>query len=170
MRPIPLTIPTYYDPGFAAPIGDHIMPIRKFGLVAEEAREIDGVRLLSPAPCHRSQLLRVHTPNYIDAIQSGHPRTLAESQKFPWSPELYPSVCLTNGAVIAAAATAMKDGIAAAIASGFHHAHADHGEGFCVIHDVAIVLSLLKDNNTKRHVRINCHASNQAVPTSRVAV
>ena len=154
MRPIPLTIPTYYDPGFAAPIGDHIMPIRKFGLVAEEAREIDGVRLLSPAPCHRSQLLRVHTPNYIDAIQSGHPRTLAESQKFPWSPELYPSVCLTNGAVIAAAATAMKDGIAAAIASGFHHAHADHGEGFCTFNGLVVAAEHLRATSELRNVAI----------------
>ncbi len=32
-----MSLQLFYDPGFAAPIGDHIMPIRKFGLVAEQA-------------------------------------------------------------------------------------------------------------------------------------
>jgi acetoin utilization deacetylase AcuC-like enzyme len=89
-------------------------------------------------------LLRVHTPAYIEAVRTGEPRELAESQKFPWSPQLYPSVCLTNGGVLAAAREALRSGSAAALASGFHHACADHGEGFCTFNGLVVALEALR--------------------------
>ena len=110
-------ITAFYHPAFATPIGDHIMPMRKFALVAEGLKARTDVRLATPAPATESDLRRVHTPEYIDAVRAGTPRALAESQKFPWSPALFPSVCLTNGACVAAARQAMRDGVAAALAS-----------------------------------------------------
>jgi acetoin utilization deacetylase AcuC-like enzyme len=137
-------ITAFYHPAFAAPIGEHIMPMHKFALVAEGLKAIAGVRLAEPAPVTEDDLRRVHTPEYIAAVHSGLPRSLAESQKFPWSPELFPSVCLTNGACLAAARQARRDGVAAALASGFHHAHADHGEGFCTFNGLVIAADALK--------------------------
>src|SRR5213593_2160190 len=84
-------ITAYYHPGFAAPIGDHIMPMRKFALVAEGLKSFPGVQLAEPAPVTEEELRRVHTPEYISAVRTGIPRPLAESQKFPWSPQLFPS-------------------------------------------------------------------------------
>lgn len=136
-------ITAFYHPGFAAPIGKHVMPITKFAMVAEALRPEPRVRLEEPAPLSRRDLERVHTPEYIEAIRTGEPRALAESQKFPWSPELYPSVLLTNGACLAAARQALVDGVAAAIASGFHHAHADHGEGFCTFNGLVVAVDAL---------------------------
>ena len=42
----------------------------------------------------------------------------------------------------------MKDGCAINIGGGFHHAYPDHGEGFCVIHDVAIAIRRLQFEHT----------------------
>jgi acetoin utilization deacetylase AcuC-like enzyme len=137
-------ITAYYHPDFAAPIGDHIMPIRKFGLVAEGLKTLSGVRLAQPEPVTEEDLLRVHTQEYIQAVRTGEPRPLAESQKFPWSPALFRSVCLTNGSCLAAARQALKDGCAAALASGFHHAHADHGEGFCTFNGLVVAMEALR--------------------------
>jgi len=137
-------ITAFYHPAFAAPIGDHIMPMRKFGLVAEGLKARTDVRLAQPEPATESDLRRVHTPEYINAVRSGTPRALAESQKFPWSPALFPSVCLTNGSCIAAARQALRDGVAAALASGFHHAHTDHGEGFCTFHGLVVAAEALQ--------------------------
>jgi len=138
-------IPVYYHPGFFAPIGDdHRMPIRKFGLVAERLRADPAAEFHAPAPATREMLLRVHTPGYIRAIETGEPRALAEGQKFPWSPQLFPSVCLTNGAVAAAARHALRRGVACALASGFHHANADHGEGFCTFNGLIVALEELR--------------------------
>jgi acetoin utilization deacetylase AcuC-like enzyme len=134
----------YHDPGFAAPIGDHMMPMRKFALVAEELKRQSRLKICSPQPVSESDLLRVHTSEYVSAVKSGSPRELAESQKFPWSPALYPSVRLTNGGVLAAARTAIDNGISGALASGFHHAFADHGEGFCTFNGLVVALEVLR--------------------------
>lgn len=135
----------FYDPGFAAPIGEHIMPMRKFALVAGEVRALlPQIIIERPEPVSREDLSRVHAPTYIDAVKTGSPRELAESQKFPWSDALYPSVCLTNGGVLAAAGSALESGVSAALASGFHHACADHGEGFCTFNGLVVALEALR--------------------------
>src|SRR5204863_5867807 len=61
-------------------------------------------------------------------------------QKFPWSPDLAEAVRLTNGGCIDALFAALDDGIAGNLASGFHHAHADHGEGFCTFNGLCVAL------------------------------
>jgi acetoin utilization deacetylase AcuC-like enzyme len=137
-------ITAFHDPGFAAPIGDHVMPMRKFQLVADAVRDRAGVHVEAPAPIAIGDLLRVHTSAYVEAVRSGEPRALAESQKFPWSPALFPSVLLTNGGALAAAARALDDGVAAALASGFHHSHGDHGEGFCTFNGLVVASEALR--------------------------
>lgn len=135
----------FHDPGFAAPLGEHIMPISKFSRVADRIRLVlPEVELLPPDPVAERDLLRVHSAEYIAAIRTGEPRALAESQKFPWSSGLYPSVCLTSGGVLAAARQALEEGSSAALASGFHHACADHGEGFCTFNGLVVALEALR--------------------------
>jgi acetoin utilization deacetylase AcuC-like enzyme len=147
-------ITAFYHPGFAAPIGEHIMPMRKFALVAQALESMPDVRLQEPAPLTEEALKLVHTEEYIRAIRTGEPRALAESQKFPWSSELFASVCLTNGACLAAARQARCDGVAAALASGFHHAGAEHGEGFCTFNGLVIAADVMRDSGEVSSVAI----------------
>jgi acetoin utilization deacetylase AcuC-like enzyme len=51
---------------------------------------------------------------------------------------------LAAGGSILAGRCALTDGSAANIGGGFHHAYPDHGEGFCVIHDVAVAIRHLQ--------------------------
>jgi acetoin utilization deacetylase AcuC-like enzyme len=139
-----MPITAYYHPGYAAPLGTHIMPIDKFALLAEALRDDPRVRLVAPEPLSEADVLRVHTRAYVDAVRTGTPRALAESQKFPWSPQLYPSVLLTGGGCLAAARRALVEGVAAALVSGFHHAHADHGEGFCTFNGLVVTVDALR--------------------------
>ena len=147
-------ITAFYHPAFAAPIGDHIMPMRKFALVAEGLKARADVLLAAPEPATENDLGRVHTLEYINAVRTGAPRALAESQKFPWSPALFPSVCLTNGGCVAAARQALRERAAAALASGFHHAHADHGEGFCTFNGLVVAADALKAAGEVQRVAI----------------
>ena len=133
----------FFHPGYAAPIGDHIMPIAKFGLVADGLRDAADIRLVEPQPVTVEDLRRVHAAEYVAAIQTGTPRALAESQKFPWSPQLFPSVCLTGGGCLAAARHALREGVSAAIVSGFHHSCADHGEGFCTFNGLIVSIDAM---------------------------
>ena len=153
----------YYHPGFAAPIGEHIMPMRKFALVAAEVAKMPDITLVAPEPASDTDLQRVHTAEYFHAIRDGEPRALAESQKFPWSPALFPSVRLTSGACIAAARAALRDGASAAIASGFHHACADHGEGFCTFNGLIVAADALlatRDANRIAVLDMDLHYGN----------
>jgi acetoin utilization deacetylase AcuC-like enzyme len=147
-------ITAFHHPGFAAPIGDHVMPMRKFRAVADGLAGRAGVRVEAPAALGPDALRRVHTAAYVDAVRTGEPRALAESQKFPWSPALWPSVLLTNGGAVAAAARALDDGVAAVLASGFHHAHADHGEGFCTFNGLVVAAELLREAGRVRRVAV----------------
>lgn len=139
-----MSIPIFHHPGFAAPIGQHIMPMRKFQLAADELKSDSRFVIQTPEPLIEADLQRVHTAEYIQAIRTGDPQSLAESQKFPWSPELFPSVSLTNGGIYAAANRCLTTGVAAALASGFHHSMADHGEGFCTFNGLVVSLEKLR--------------------------
>jgi acetoin utilization deacetylase AcuC-like enzyme len=51
---------------------------------------------------------------------------------------------LSVGGTILAAELALKQGLAVHIGGGFHHAFHDHGEGFCILNDVAVAVEKLK--------------------------
>jgi acetoin utilization deacetylase AcuC-like enzyme len=139
-----MMLTVFHHQGFAAPIGNHIMPIRKFALVADALRTAPDLGIVPPEPVTVGDLCRVHSEQYIAAIETGAPRALAESQRFPWSPELFGSVCLTSGGCLAAARQAARDGASAALASGFHHSCADHGEGFCTFNGLVVALEAMR--------------------------
>jgi acetoin utilization deacetylase AcuC-like enzyme len=101
-----------------------------------------------------NDILRVHTKEYVNAIKTGQPRDLAESQKFPWSENLWPSVLLTNGGLLAAAHDALQTGSAAALVSGFHHSHAARGEGFCTFNGLIVTAEALRAAGLIRRIAI----------------
>lgn len=132
-------IPVFHSPRYFADLGTHIMPIRKFGLVRDQI-EAEGlpVAFLEPERATDADILRVHDAAYLRAVDSGEPKALAESQKFPWSPALAEAVRWTNGGCIGALFSALEGGIAANLASGFHHAGPARGEGFCTFNGLAV--------------------------------
>jgi acetoin utilization deacetylase AcuC-like enzyme len=138
-------IEVWHSPKYFADIGAHIMPIRKFQLV-RDAMEASGRPLVvhEPARVTDEDLLRVHTRAYIDAVDTGEPRALAESQKFPWSPALAEAVRWTNGGCIDALRGALERGVAGNLASGFHHSHGPHGEGFCTYNGLVVSMERMR--------------------------
>jgi acetoin utilization deacetylase AcuC-like enzyme len=134
-------ITAFHRKAYEADIGAHVMPMKKFALVR---RAIEDAKLpyeiKKPGPVSDEDLLRVHTAEYVAAVATGKPRALAESQKFPWSAELAKAVRLTNGGTVEALLAALDRGVACNLASGFHHAHADHGEGFCTFNGLVVAL------------------------------
>lgn len=135
----------FHHPGFAAPIGRHLVPVGKLALVAAAIRQVlPHIEIIEPEPIAIEDLCRVHRPEYVEAVKTGEPHALAESQRFPWSPELFESVRLTNGGVLAAASQALEDGVSAVLANGFHHASSDHGEGYCTFNGLVVALEALR--------------------------
>jgi acetoin utilization deacetylase AcuC-like enzyme len=134
-----------HSPAYFADLGPHVMPIRKFGLVRDAIASCGlPARIVEPEPVGDTDLLRVHTSAYVKAVATGEPRALAESQKFPWSRGLADAVRHTNGGCVAALRFALDQGVAGNLASGFHHAHADHGEGFCTFNGLVVALERMR--------------------------
>lgn len=125
---------------------------RKATWIADSlAREpIAGVTLASHPPLTRDQVHMVHDPSYVDAVERGLPRTLAESQGFPWDARLWPMSLATNGGLVAAARAALEDGVSGTLASGFHHACAGTGRGCCTFNGLVIAARVLFAQGVKR--------------------
>lgn len=113
---------------------------RKSQWVIESLRRdpMVDVEVLAPEPLTESQLFEVHDPSYVIAVRTGQPRSLAESQGFPWDPSLWRMVCASNGGAVAAALAALADGVAGSLSSGLHHARRGRGAGFCTFNGLAL--------------------------------
>jgi acetoin utilization deacetylase AcuC-like enzyme len=99
---------------------------------------IRGVELVSPPSLSWEQLVQVHDPEYVRAVQSGVPRGLAESQGFSWDAGLWPMVLASNGGAVAAGLAALQSGLAGSFSSGLHHARRGSGAGFCTFNGLVI--------------------------------
>jgi len=150
-----------YSDGYYLPIGAHVFPAEKYRLVRERLLK-DKIAAASdfvePKPASDEDILLVHTPEYVSKLKNGTLSPLEEAQmEVPYSPELVRAFWLAAGGSIAAAELALADGIAFNIGGGFHHAFPDHGEGFCVIHDVAVAIRRMqKDGKIKRAMTVDC--------------
>jgi acetoin utilization deacetylase AcuC-like enzyme len=137
-----------YDQRYDLNLGDHVFPSQKYRLVYEELLRrgiAESSDFLSPKPATDEDVLRVHSQAYVSKLKTGS-LSHAEVQQLevPYSQELIEAVWLAAGGSILAGQLALRDGWSANIGGGFHHACPDHGEGFCVIHDVAIAIRRLQ--------------------------
>src|ERR1700680_3308480 len=150
-----LAFKVVYHPRYDLNLGVHVFPSQKFRLIAEKlvsSGVADASDFLRPEPASDAALLRVHTAAWIHKLRTGR-LTASEIMKLevPYSKELAEAVWLAAGGTILAAQTAVRDGFGSNLSGGFHHAYANHGEGFCAIHDVAVAVRRLQaDGGIKR--------------------
>ena len=133
---------------YTAPMGNHSYPMDKYRLVPERLLA-EGILtpdvIVEPQPIAPGDILRVHTPAYVHAFINGTLERKAMLRLgLPWSQELVHRAFAVIGGTLGAARAALRDGIAANLAGGTHHAFADHGEGYCVFNDLVIVLRRLR--------------------------
>src|SRR3989442_12831633 len=131
-----------YSDDYSLPIGAHVFPAEKYRLVHRrllDTKIAEPADSLIPQPASDQDILLVHKPEYVNKLKNGTLSPLEEMQmEIPHSPELVQAFWLSAGGSILAAQNALKDRVAFNIGGGFHHAFPDHGEGFCMIHDVAV--------------------------------
>ncbi len=137
-----------YDYRYDLNLGAHVFPSQKYRLVHDRLLD-DGIArpvdFLAPQPASDADILRVHSQDYVYKLKNGS-LTPAEilRMEVPYSKELVNACWLAAGGSILAGQQALRDWWSANIGGGFHHAYADHGEGFCVIHDVAVAIRRLQ--------------------------
>ena len=150
-----------YSDQYDLNLGDHVFPSVKYKLTKERLLH-DGVAkaedFVEPEPVSDEDVALVHHREYIRKLKTG---TLSHVEilrlEIPYSPELVRAVWMSAGGSILAGRLALEDGAAVNLGGGFHHAFADHGEGFCVLHDVAIAIRRLqKDRAIERAMTVDC--------------
>jgi len=150
-----------YSKDYYLPIGAHVFPAQKYRMIHErllETGEADDSDFIEPAPASDDDVRLVHGSGYVDRLLHGELSSYEEMQmELPYSPQLVKAFWLAAGGSILAADKALADGVCVNICGGFHHAYPDHGEGFCMIHDVAIAIrKMQKLGRIRRAMTVDC--------------
>ncbi|MCY0988091.1 hypothetical protein OV203_13215 [Nannocystis sp. ILAH1] len=133
------SVPVYFSP-------DYVLARHEFDTTRKAqwtyesltAAPIAGIEVRAPEPLTAAELGEVHDPAYVEAVRTGEPRELAESQGFAWDPALWTMVRASNGGAVAAARAALASGTAGSLSSGLHHARRRHGAGNCTFNGLAL--------------------------------
>ena len=150
-----------YSDAYFLPIGIHVFPAEKYRRIHDRLIST-GVAaaedFLEPQPATDQDILLVHKPEYVQKLRTGtlSPREEMEME-IPYSRELADAFWLAAGGSILAARQSLTDGVSISIGGGFHHAFPDHGEGFCMIHDVAVAIRRLqRDDKIRTAMTVDC--------------
>ncbi|MDH7513852.1 MAG: histone deacetylase [Clostridiales bacterium] len=155
----PLSL-VYSDDYWMIDVGQHVFPVKKYRAVYERLL-LSGIKkenIHLPEPATDEELLLVHTPRYIEKLKTGSltPTEIA-ALELPFSPELIQFAWLVVGGTIITARLALEQGLAVHIGGGFHHAFPDHGEGFCVLNDIAVAAEKMRqEGRMKRAMIVDC--------------
>jgi acetoin utilization deacetylase AcuC-like enzyme len=156
-----LSFKLIYSDDYFLPIGAHVFPAEKYRQVHDQllaSNVADASDFVTPQPASDQDILLVHTPQYVQKLKTG---TLSPSEEMqmeiPYSQELVRAFWLSAGGSILAAQHALKDRVAVNIGGGFHHAFPNHGEGFCMIHDVAVAIRRMqRDDKIRTAMTVDC--------------
>ncbi|MGE0485379.1 MAG: histone deacetylase [Gammaproteobacteria bacterium] len=151
----------FHSDRFALPLpSGHRFPMAKYARLHERVATLhsEDLTLVEAPEASRAALEAVHDPGYVARVLRGE-LSLAEQRAIglPWSPALVERSRRSVGATLAAADAALRDGVAASLAGGTHHARAAHGAGFCVFNDLAVTThAVLADGRAARVLVVDC--------------
>lgn len=153
---------------------DHPMNPTRLDLTMSLARQIgvlDGVELVEPTSASDAELLRIHTPAYIEAVKRApekgrsivHPDQVEHglgSDDNPVFRNMHEASAMLTGGSLTAAREIASGRVrrAVSIGGGMHHAMPDWASGFCVYNDAAVAISWLLDNGFDRIAYIDVDA------------
>ena len=141
---------------FPLPDG-HRFPIDKYSLLRERA-EAAGVEVREAEPVPWAWLEAVHDPALLDRIRTG---TLSVREQrglgIPWSPELVERGRRSVGGTVAAARSALENGLGMNLGGGTHHAGRAFARGYCLFNDVAVALARMRaEGGARRALVVDC--------------
>jgi acetoin utilization protein AcuC len=119
---------------------------------------VDGerFRLVPPRPATEEELLRVHSPEYVDAVRRLSAPGASHAEGVRWGlgtednpifPRMHEATSMVVGGTLKAAELVMTGEVdrAFAIAGGLHHAHRSQASGFCIYSDLAAAIAWIRE-------------------------
>jgi acetoin utilization deacetylase AcuC-like enzyme len=151
-----------YSPAYTMDWGEHVFHVKKFELLYEKLISEEVVKkeeFLEPSQATLEELKLVHTPRYLSQLEemTATPEIGYAIFEIPITLEVLNSFKLAAGGSILGAREALRRGRAANLSGGFHHAFSEHGEGFCIINDMAVAVRVMqKEKEISRACIIDC--------------
>ena len=137
---------------------------RKSGeLAAVMAAGDSAATLVDPSPfTERAVELigRVHSNEYVQAVATGTPSGLAESQGFTWDAKVS-TMAIAHSSGLVAGVTHVLTGpnrVAGSLSSGLHHARADRGAGYCTFNGLVVAARCALDLGAERVLALDLDA------------
>ncbi|RME05546.1 MAG: histone deacetylase [Anaerolineae bacterium] len=145
---------------FPLPPG-HRFPLAKYVLLRQHLLAenlLAAEELAVPPAAGEAQLCLAHDADYVQrALQGGLSAREVRRIGLPWSPQLAERARRSVGSTLAAATAALQDGLGVNLGGGTHHAHRDHGKGYCLFNDVAVAAhQLLAEGVLQRALVVDC--------------
>lgn len=146
----------FYTDHFVLPLPEgHRFPMAKYRMVREQVEKLPGLNLIEAPAASDTELLLAHDPVYVQRVITGTLSPQAQREiGFPWSTGMVERSRRSVGATIAAARTALDEGIAVNLAGGTHHAYRDKGSGFCVFNDAAVAARVMQRKHGIKRIAI----------------
>ena len=149
-------VPTIWDERYCTPAAHTNSTMKQLAVV--RAALAEGLLDVRPSPFEESaawqSVAAIHAPEYVAAVRSGRPRSLAESQGFIWSPAFAASVARIWSGHIAASRLALVERVVFHPVSGAHHARRGTGGGFCTFNFLAGAGTRLLDDGAVDRVMV----------------
>ena len=132
--------------------------MEKYSLIPEQLLYEGTIRednLFDPGKLDESIVLLTHEVAYWEKLkyQQISPRE-ERRMGFPLSPQLVQRGLTIASGALRNALFAMEHGVSINGAGGTHHAYAGHGEGFCLLNDIAIAANYLLREHILRNILI----------------
>jgi acetoin utilization deacetylase AcuC-like enzyme len=118
--------------------------MRKLPVVARAVEQAGLAELIDPGSIDPAKLMKLHDPAYVQAFLTGK-GPLARSQGWGWTAMIRDGVLAIQAGQIRGAQEALRQGIAANVAQGFHHSTYARGGGFCTFNGLALVAQEFPD-------------------------
>lgn len=159
---MPEKIRLVYSKGYAVDIGQHVFPTSKYKLIKDRILKDpsfkERVDFVSPKRAREEDILLAHDEEYIYKLKNG---TLSREEmmrmELPYSKQLVDASLLCCRGTILATQIALEGALGIHIGGGFHHAFPDHGEGFCVLNDIAVAVKrLIKYGSVGKVLIVDC--------------
>jgi acetoin utilization deacetylase AcuC-like enzyme len=140
-----------YHAAYELPVpGVPLDPLRAQRILAylQDRGLIGSGEVSEPIPASLANISRVHTAAYLDVIDKPETMNAVLGFTIPgrkWQ-EFIDLQRLAAGGTIQATRLALRTGrVAVNLGGGFHHATPDRGMGFCIINDIAVAISRLRN-------------------------
>jgi acetoin utilization deacetylase AcuC-like enzyme len=150
-----------YSEHYNVDIGAHVFPTIKYKMIYDmfcNSSYSKDLKFIKPKKAKDEDILLAHTQEYLYKFKNNK-LSLQDTAllELPFSEGLVTAACTCVAGSILAAKLSLKHNVGLHIGGGFHHAFADHGEGFCPLNDVAVAVKKLQSENLiKKAMVIDC--------------